>query len=131
VKLFLDESRSNGMPTVIVAIDDIFFASKVNAVAQQVGATLSYAKTTEDILAKARAEQPSLIIFDLNSMRCHPVDTIKFLKQDQLLKNIPTLGFLSHVQVDLQQRAIEAGCDQVIPRSVFAQSLASILSGAN
>ncbi|HZS43715.1 MAG TPA: response regulator [Blastocatellia bacterium] len=117
------------MAKIIAAIDDMFFASKVNAVAQQVGATLIYAKTPDDIIAKAEAEQPSLIIFDLNSVRSQPTETINSLKQNPELKSIPILGYLSHVQIDLQQQALDAGCDKVVPRSVFAQNLSAILSG--
>jgi len=116
------------MSKIIAAIDDMFFASKVNAIAGQVGATLIYAKTPADIIAKAQTEQPSLIIFDLNSIRSHPLETIKTIKQDAELKGISILGYLSHVQVDLEQQAIAAGCDRVIPRSAFAQNLSSILS---
>jgi len=119
------------MRKIIVVIDDMFFASKVNATAQQVGASVVYAKTPDDILAKAQSEQPSLIIFDLNSLRSNPIETIKLIKDNDQLKTIPVLGFLSHVQLDLQQRAIAAGCDHVIPRSAFAQNMAAILSGTN
>jgi len=38
------------------------------------------------------------------------------------------LGFLSHVQVDLQRAAIAAGCDEVMPRSAFSANLNQILS---
>ena len=93
------------MSKIIVVIDDMFFASKVNATAQQIGANVIYAKTPDDILAKAQSELPSLIIFDLNSMRSKPVETIKSIKENDQLKAIPILGFLSHVQVDLQQQA--------------------------
>jgi hypothetical protein len=37
------------------------------------------------------------------------------------------MGFFSHVQTDLQQQALAAGYDQVIPRSVFARDLGQIL----
>ena len=119
------------MSKIIVVIDDMFFASKVNAVAQQVGAEVVYAKTPDDILTKAQSEHPSLIIFDLNSLRSKPVETIKTIKDNDELKAIPVLGFLSHVQIDLQQQAIAAGCDRVIPRSAFSQNLPAILSGTN
>jgi hypothetical protein len=37
------------------------------------------------------------------------------------------IGFLSHVQGDLQQKAHEAGCDMVLPRSAFSQNLPQLL----
>ena len=45
------------------------------------------------------------------------------------MKDIPLLGFFSHVQVELQRRAREAGYDAILPRSVFARDLANILAG--
>jgi hypothetical protein len=37
------------------------------------------------------------------------------------------IGFLSHLQGDLKMKAVEAGCDTVMPRSAFSQSLPSLL----
>jgi hypothetical protein len=42
---------------------------------------------------------------------------------------VPLLGFFSHVEKELQQAALAAGYDQVIPRSVFSRDLAQILIG--
>jgi hypothetical protein len=40
------------------------------------------------------------------------------------------IAFLSHVQTDLAERARNAGCMDVMPRSKFTQNLAEILRGA-
>jgi hypothetical protein len=37
------------------------------------------------------------------------------------------IGFLSHVQGDLKQKAHEVGCDMVLPRSAFSQNLPQLL----
>jgi hypothetical protein len=37
------------------------------------------------------------------------------------------VGFVSHVQGDLKVKAQEAGCDVVMPRSAFSQTLPSLL----
>jgi hypothetical protein len=49
---------------------------------------------------------------------------------DESLRAVPLLGFFSHVQTELQQRAKEAGFDRVMPRSAFSKNLAEILGGA-
>ena len=46
---------------------------------------------------------------------------------DDNLNAIPLLGFFSHVQIELQQAALTAGFDQVVPRSAFTKNLADIL----
>jgi hypothetical protein len=37
------------------------------------------------------------------------------------------VGFISHVQTELKQKAQESGCDVVVARSSFAQNLPAIL----
>ncbi|HZB89007.1 MAG TPA: response regulator, partial [Terracidiphilus sp.] len=37
------------------------------------------------------------------------------------------IGFLSHLQGDLKVKAAEVGCDTVMPRSAFSQSLPNLL----
>ena len=37
------------------------------------------------------------------------------------------MGFLNHLQGELKAKAIEAGCDTVMPRSAFSQSLPNML----
>ena len=47
--------------------------------------------------------------------------------QDQTEKGTSIIGFLSHVQGDLKQKAHEVGCDMVLPRSAFSQNLPQLL----
>jgi hypothetical protein len=49
------------------------------------------------------------------------------LKADEDTKSINLLGYLSHVQGELKLKAQEAGCNMVLPRSAFSQSLMQIL----
>jgi DNA-binding NarL/FixJ family response regulator len=70
-------------------------------------------------------EKPSLIIFDLNNTNIKPLTLIPKLKSK--LKKTSIIGFLSHVQGDLKQKAHEVGCDMVLPRSAFSQNLPQLL----
>ena len=71
-------------------------------------------------------EKPSLIIFDLNNVNAKPLILIPKLKT-KLKKGTSIIGFLSHVQGDLKQKAHEVGCDMVLPRSAFSQNLPQLL----
>jgi DNA-binding NarL/FixJ family response regulator len=66
-------------------------------------------------------------VVDLNA-RQGPLEAIEQLQRAG--NRIPIVGFLSHVQTELAQRAQAAGCKQVMPRSKFTMSLAEILSQA-
>ncbi len=52
------------------------------------------------------------------------------MKEDAALASIPTVGYASHVQVDVIDAARKAGVGQVLARSSFTQQLAAILGGA-
>ena len=117
------------MSGVIIAIvDDMFFKSKIRAVAEAVGTEISFPRNKDALFQKAREAKPQLIIVDLHNEKIESASLANELKSDEELRAIPLLGFFSHVQTELQQNAIAAGFDQVIPRSVFARDLSKILS---
>ena len=106
--------------TVLAVVDDMFFKAKIRAVAEAVGAQISFPRTKETLLEKA--PQADLVIVDLQNQKIDPLDLPSELGAVRLL------GFFSHVEVELQRRAVAAGYEQVVPRSVFARDLADILS---
>ena len=112
---------------IIAVVDDLFFASKIRGTAEQLGVSVRFAKTADEALAAAQAEMPRLIIVDLHSQRCDAIELAKRLKADENLRTVSLVGFFSHVQTDLQRKAEEAGFDQLMPRSAFANSLSKIL----
>ncbi len=114
--------------SVLVAVDDLFFSSKITETARQLGIPLLFARSQDEVIARALSEKPALLIVDLNSTRCNPLETIGQIKEDADLRHIPIVGFLSHIQVDLKVKATMAGCDRVLPRSVFTAHLPEILA---
>jgi CheY-like chemotaxis protein len=83
-------------------------------------------KELADRMKSNGEEKPSLIIFDLNNANAKPLTLIPKLKS-KLKKGTSIIGFLSHVQGDLKQKAHEVGCDMVLPRSAFSQNLPQLL----
>ncbi|MGB7547525.1 MAG: response regulator, partial [Terracidiphilus sp.] len=71
-------------------------------------------------------ERPTLLVFDLNNLNAKPMTLIPKLKA-KLKKGTSIVGFLNHLQGELKAKAVEAGCDTVMPRSAFSQSLPNLL----
>ena len=117
------------MNTIIAVVDDLFFASKIRGTAEQVGTPVQFVRSIPAAIEKARDAAPSLIIADLNASCCDAIELARALKGDDSLTGVPLLGFFSHIQTELQQAAIDAGYDQVIPRSAFTKNLVQILAG--
>lgn len=112
---------------VVAAVDDLFFASKIRGAAEQAGAEVVFVKTAERLLEEAAHEATDLIILDLQTGRLDPLAAARAIKSEG--RQAPVVGFLSHVEVELQRRAREAGVDQVMPRSAFTQRLPEMLRG--
>jgi len=114
---------------IIAVVDDMFFAAKIRAVAEAVGAEISFPRSQEFLMEKAYEMKPQLILVDLHNQKLDPVVLAKDLKADEQLREVPLVGFFSHVQTELQRKALAAGFDQVLPRSVFSRDLPNILTG--
>jgi CheY-like chemotaxis protein len=117
------------MPNVIAVVDDLFFASKIRGTAEQIGTRVRFVRSIGDAIAKGRDEAPDVIIADLNASCCDVLELARVLKGDEALAGVPLLGFFSHIQTELQQGAVAAGYDRVMPRSAFTKNLADILAG--
>jgi DNA-binding NarL/FixJ family response regulator len=120
--------RENTVSRIFGFVDDLFFQAKIQETARKLNVKVEFLKTEHDLTERMKQngkEKPSLIIFDLNSSSVRPLTLIPKLKHK--LKKTSVIGFLSHVQGDLKQKAHEAGCDMVLPRSAFSQNLAQLL----
>lgn len=115
--------------TVIAVVDDMFFVSKIRATGKALGMIVKFPRSAEAFRATVSDEKPNLIVVDLHNEKMNAFELATEVKADDRLKDVPLLGFFSHVQVELQQRAREAGYDQILPRSLFARDLANILAG--
>jgi CheY-like chemotaxis protein len=116
-------------PRIFAFIDDLFFMAKIQETARKLNVKVEFVKTEKDLMERVKQngeEKPSLIIFDLNNANAKPLTLIPKLKS-KLKKETSIIGFLSHVQGDLKQKAHEVGCDMVLPRSAFSQNLPQLL----
>ncbi|HEX9544913.1 MAG TPA: hypothetical protein VF955_06990 [Pyrinomonadaceae bacterium] len=115
--------------TVIAVIDDMFLASKVRATAKALGMMAIFPRGLDALRQIIMDSTPDIIVVDLQHAKLDAISVGRELKTDQSLAGIPVIGFFSHVEVELQRKAVQAGYDQVMPRSVFFGELANILSG--
>ena len=115
---------------IIVAVDDLMFASRIASAAKALGVEIAFARSPEAIVEAVRTKAPRLVILDLNSVKVRPLEAIAALKANPALAAVPTLGFVSHVQTELIGAARQAGVDQVMARSAFVTQLPQLLQGS-
>ena len=111
-------------------VDDLFLVAKINETTRKLGVKVSFLKNDKEsiaaLLAMEEADRPALIVFDLNNLGAKPLTLIPKIKA-KLKKSTSVIGFLSHLQGDLKAKAVEAGCDTVMPRAAFSQNLPNLL----
>lgn len=111
-------------------IEDLFLTAKITETSRKQGVKVAFVKNEKDALAELTsgedANKPSLIVFDLNNANAKPLTLIPKIKA-KLKRSVSVIGFLSHLQGDLKAKAVEAGCDVVMPRAAFSQNLPNLL----
>jgi hypothetical protein len=122
--------REDAPTRIYLFIEDLFFFAKINETARKLGIKVAFVKNDPETLAKImegpEEERPSLVVFDLNNAAAKPMTLIPKIKS-KLKRGTSVIGFLSHLQGDLKAKAVEAGCDIVMPRSAFSQNLPTLL----
>ncbi len=120
----------NAHTRIFFFLEDLFFLAKIQEVARKLGVKIEFVKGDKEVVTRIleapEAQRPALMVFDLNNANVKPLTLIPKFKKE-LKKSTSIIGFLSHLQGDLKMKAIEAGCDTVMPRSAFSQSLPNLL----
>ena len=125
----LPAPQEDAASRIFAFVEDLFFLAKIQETGRKLNVKVEFVKSEKDLTDRLKnngEEKPSLIIFDLNNANAKPLTLIPKLKT-KLKKGTSIIGFLSHVQGDLKQKAHEVGCDMVLPRSAFSQNLPQLL----
>jgi CheY-like chemotaxis protein len=92
------------MAQVVAAVPDLFFRSRVLETAKTLQVSVEVARDADEVL--------------------QPLETIRSLM------GVPVVGFLAHEQVDLREKALEAGCAEVLTKGQFSAKLPELLGRA-
>lgn len=125
--ILADSLRGGFVAQILALVDDIFFQAKMLETAKHSGVEMKSFSSGAALVAEAGQDAPKLVVVDLNARQA-PVETIASLCSGD--SQVPVVAFFSHLQTDLAQRARQAGCTEVMPRSKFAKDLAAIFSRA-
>lgn len=115
---------------VVAAVDDLFFAAKIRTTAELLGVPITFAREIETLITAVQQDPPALVVVDLQSQRLDPFALAELVKAHAGFSHIPLIGFCSHVQTELLQRARQSGFDRVMARSAFTKELPEILRSA-
>ena len=113
--------------TVVLIVDDLMFLPRLEDGLRKLGYRPIVALNGAD-LSRALFTAPVLCIVDLFSRGFDWERLVRMIKgPGKKAAHVPVLGFGPHVDLQLRERALAAGCNAVIARSVIASQLPQLV----
>jgi len=113
--------------TVLVAVSDIFFYTKIRDALLPKGYVLERARTQDDVPAKAESLHPCAMILNMNDEKLDAFQALEQIKGHDRFKAIPVLAFANHEEVDTWKRAKELGVTKIVSRNEFSSRTRDLL----
>lgn len=117
------------LTTAWALVPDLFLRAKVEALASNAGVSVRFFATPDELAgalpgATRDAAPPALVLADLSDSGGRGLVLLERLAH---MEAPPTLGFYSHVEEHVRQRALELGVTRVVPRSAFVLRFAELV----
>jgi response regulator RpfG family c-di-GMP phosphodiesterase len=106
--------------TILVAITDIFFYTKVRDALRPQGYTLERIRTQDEVQPKAASANPVAMILNMNDLGLDAFKVLEAIQADPVLRSLPILAFANHEEVETWKRAKELGVTKVVSRNEFS-----------
>jgi DNA-binding NarL/FixJ family response regulator len=111
----------------LALIRDLFFRSKLDALANQLGASIVYAANLDAAAERIAESMPTVVMVDLNDASFPADRTIATLSA--AAPGVRIIGFASHVDLKALKSARTAGFTETLSRSEFTARLPDLLRG--
>ena len=115
------------MPKILLVEDNEMNRDMLSRRLERKGYEVIIAVDGEEGLARARAEQPHLILMDMSLPVKDGWAATREIKEDIVLRGIPVIALTAHAMAGDKDKAMEAGCDDYDTKPVeFARLLGKI-----
>jgi CheY-like chemotaxis protein len=111
--------------TIVACVEDLFFRSKIEATARHLNVPVQFADVGE--LDSALNDGTAALLLELSSNGDVALGAVRRLRQRPATRDVPIVGFLSHVDRKLAEEAESAGVTRVLPRSEFSETLPDLV----
>ena len=113
--------------SILVAVSDVFFYTKIRDALLPKGYVLERARTQDDVPAKAESIRPCAMILNMNDEKLDAFLALEQIKGHDRFKTIPVLAFANHEEVDTWKRARELGVTKIVSRNEFSSRTRDLL----
>ncbi len=112
---------------VLVAINDIFFYSKLRDALLPAGYKLDRARSEAEAVQKAQASKPMALVVNMNDEKFDAFTLLHDVKAVDGLSSLPVLAFANHEEVDTFRKAKERGVTRIVSRNEFSARTRDLL----
>ena len=91
--------------TILVAVTDIFFFTKIRDALLPHGYLLERVRTQGDFAEKLITSAPSAVILNMNDEKVDAFDALRHMHRTQSGTSIPTLAYANHEELDTWRKA--------------------------
>ena len=124
-----DKIDKTDQKTILVAVTDIFFYTKVRDALLPDGYTLERARSQDDIALKALTAHPVAVILNMNDERLNAFQALETLRSDPQFQKLPILAFANHEEVETWNRAKSMGVTKIVSRNEFSLRTKDLVEG--
>lgn len=118
-------SQGSSSRVALGLIRDLFFRSKIDAVAAAVGVEVYYASTLDAAASRCAELKPAVVFADLSDATFPARETASAIRA--AAPGARLVGFASHIDLKPLKAAREAGFELTLSRSEFTAQLAGLL----
>ena len=115
------------MARVLAIVPDLLFGSKVVSMLETAGHEVDLVSSETEVWDEIGGTD--VLVIDLTSDDVDGCELVDTLKTGGEMHGIKVLGFYSHVEGEVRDRALACGFDTVVPRSRMAREGGALVSG--
>jgi CheY-like chemotaxis protein len=108
------------MTTILVAVNDIFFYTKLRDALKPQGYQLERARSQQEVPDKAARVLPAAVVLDMNDPGLDGLKALEAIRADARFKDLPVLAFANHEEVGTWQQAKQLGVTKIVSRNEFS-----------
>lgn len=124
-----DKNDKTDQKTILVAVTDIFFYTKVRDALLPNGYNLERARSQDDIALKASTAHPVAVILNMNDETLNAFQALETLRTDPQFQGLPILAFANHEEVETWNRAKSMGVTKIVSRNEFSLRTKDLVEG--
>jgi CheY-like chemotaxis protein len=112
---------------VVALVPDLLFGSKLLSALEEAGHEVDLVTSETEVWDEIGGTD--VLVVDLTIDDVDGIGLVDTLKTGGEMHGVRALGFYSHVEPDVRDRALGAGFDMVVPRSRMAREAGALVGG--